>query len=45
MVEGNGLGVYTVKILEDNGRRDQVLHLKFVIDSATGRVLNKDGKP
>jgi hypothetical protein len=45
LVEGDGSGTYTVKILEDKGNRNQVLHLKYIVDSASGRILNKDGKP
>ncbi len=45
MIESDGLGTYTIKVLEDKNGRNQVLHLRYLVDSATGRVLNKDGKP
>ena len=45
MIESDGLGTYTVKVLEDKEAKQQVLHLRYTIDSASGRVLNKDGKP
>lgn len=45
MIESDGLGTYTIKILEDINGRNQVLHLRYLVDSATGRVLNKDRKP
>lgn len=44
MIESDGLGTYTVKILEDKGGKNQVLKLKYVVDSASGRILNKDAK-
>jgi hypothetical protein len=37
MVDGDGLGTYTVKIMEDNGK-NQVTHMRYVVDSATGKV-------
>ena len=40
-VSTDGLGTYTVKMLEDNGK-NQVLHMQFVVDSASGKILNND---
>jgi hypothetical protein len=43
-VSTDGLGLYTVKMIEDNGST-LTTHFVFNVDSASGRVLNKDGKP
>jgi len=40
MIDGDGLGTYTIKIMEDNGR-NQVTHLKYTVDSASGRILTE----
>lgn len=42
-VSTDGLGTYSVKMLEDNGK-NQVLHLQYVIDSASGKILNNKKK-
>ena len=42
-VTTDGLGTYTVKMMEDNGK-SQVLHLQYVVDSATGKILKNEGK-
>ncbi len=41
LITTDGLGTYTVKMMEDNGKT-QVLHMQFVVDSASGRILNND---
>lgn len=42
-VTSDGLGTYTVKMMEDDGK-NQVLHLQYVIDSASGKILNEKRK-
>ena len=40
-VTSDGLGTYTIKMLEDNGKK-QILHLQYIVDSATGKIINED---
>ena len=43
-VTSDGLGLFTVKVMEDNGTT-QVTHFTFDVDSASFRVLKSNSKP
>lgn len=43
-VTSDGSGLFTVKVMEDNGTA-QVTHFTFDVDSASFRVLNPSRKP
>ncbi|MBL7720231.1 MAG: hypothetical protein JNL72_15450 [Flavipsychrobacter sp.] len=44
LVETEGRGIYTVKVMEDNGAKDPLLHLKYTVDSASGKILKTESK-
>jgi hypothetical protein len=44
VVESEGKGIYVVSMLEDKGTNNQVLHYRYTVDSASGRILKTEEK-